>query len=157
MSLASELNISFANTITFPIDGDVDNNAQSQELGFLQAHLLSTFSESFYCWHTSKHWSLWRKKESTTKFFQVKKKSCSSHNWQYYFNIVWKTAIFIIYLECNSNELAIFIDKKKSAIIIPCFQQQMFTLTSRVQLKKRQRKGDRTSALYFMPNSSLPH
>lgn len=48
MSLASELNISFANTITFPADGVVDSNAQSQELGFLQAHLLSTLSESFH-------------------------------------------------------------------------------------------------------------
>lgn len=79
MSLVSELNISFANTIRFPIDGDVDSNAQSQELGFLQAHLLSTLSRSFHCSHTSKQrWSLEekkRKEEKThTTVFQKKKK-----------------------------------------------------------------------------------
>lgn len=38
MSLGSELNISFANSITFAVDGDADSH--SQKLGFLQAHLL---------------------------------------------------------------------------------------------------------------------
>lgn len=62
MSLASELNISFANGV----DVDADCNTHSQKLVFLQAHLLSTFSESFPCCHMSKQ-SV-KKKESTRIF-----------------------------------------------------------------------------------------
>lgn len=42
MSLASELNISFAHTITFPVDGDVDSNTVSG-VGFSP----STSAENF--------------------------------------------------------------------------------------------------------------
>lgn len=54
MSLTSELNISFANSITFAVDGDVDSNSHYWKLGFLQAHLLSTIKESFPFCHISK-------------------------------------------------------------------------------------------------------
>jgi len=98
MSLASELNISLANRITFAIDGDVDCNAQSQKLGFLQAHLLSTFSESFPCCHRSKdHYSLWRKKESNTKFFQDNK------------NILQFSSLIIIAMLCALLQFLLFI------------------------------------------------
>lgn len=54
MSLASELNINITNSVKFAIDGDIDYKAQSQKLHFLQAHVLTTFSESFPSCHIAK-------------------------------------------------------------------------------------------------------